>query len=276
MLVNTIFVFMIIIIFEVIMKQELILKSSNNVDFFYSKGMSINNDIKHFFSTRIGGVSGEVYHSLNLGIYTSDQDKNLTANFNNIFEAAGMDNNKIIYLRQVHSDIFHMVDELNYNDIIGKEGDAIITASKGIAIGVFTADCVPILLGDENKKIIAAIHAGWRGTNLRIVHKVIKYMIDVLGASPHNIKAALGPCIQKCCFEVKKEVALEFKYSWKINEKWYVDLIMENIAQLAEMGIPMENIETGNLCTVCNSGLFFSYRRDNGSTGRLGAFIQMV
>ena len=258
------------------MKHELVLKSNNNVNFFYSRSINEIPSVKHFFSTRIGGISKGLYSSLNLGIYTSDKDKNLVANFNNIFEAASMDNNKIVYLRQVHSDIFHVVDEYNYGDILEKEGDALITSSKGIAIGVFTADCVPIILVDEKKNIISVVHAGWRGTSLKIVYKVLKYMIKTLFVNPINIKVAIGPSIQKCCYEVNKEVAEKFKYSSKVNEKWYVDLLKENIDQMVEIGVLVDNIETGNLCTMCNPKLFYSYRRDNGNTGRLGTFIQIV
>jgi polyphenol oxidase len=258
------------------MNQKLLLKRNNNVEFFYSKIINENRNIKHFFSTRIGGVSEDSYSNLNLGIYTSDQKKNVITNFNNIFSAAGMDNNKIVYLRQVHSDIFHMVDEFNYNEIKGLEGDALITSSKGIAIGVFTADCVPILIVDEKKGIISVVHAGWRGTNLKIVYKVLKYMINILEVNPSNVKVAIGPSIQKCCFEVSKEVAELFKYSTRINEKWYVDLLMENIDQIIGSEVPLDNIETSKLCTMCNPSLFYSYRRDNGDTGRLGSFIQII
>jgi polyphenol oxidase len=258
------------------MKQEFILKSSKGVDFFYSKNINENSNVKHFFSTRIGGVSEGTYSKLNLGIYTCDQEKNVTTNFDRIFAAAGMDNKKIVFLKQVHSDIFHIVDDFNYLNIRGSEGDALITSSKGIAIGVFTADCVPILIVDEEKEVIAVVHAGWRGTNLKIVNKVLKYMIDILEVNPNNVKVAIGPSIQKCCFEVTKEVAELFKHSYVINSKWYVDLIKENIDQIVESEVPINNIETGKLCTMCDQRLFYSYRRDNGDTGRLGTFIQLV
>lgn len=258
------------------MDKNLILKNDEGLKFYISKNLNNISFIKHFFSTKIGGVSEGVYNSLNLGIYTDDNKENISVNFNKILFSAGMQNNKVVYLKQVHGDRFYIVDDNNYNNIIGLDGDALITKSKDIAIGVFTADCVPIILVDRYQKIIAVVHAGWKGTQLKIVSKVLNHIIKEMGAKPENIFAAIGPSIGQCCFEVKKDVAEMFNYKIQTQGKFYVDLWKENIKQVIDIGIPETNIECENLCTMCGSELFFSYRRDNGDTGRQGTFIQII
>lgn len=258
------------------MNRELIFKNENEVKFFTSDSLNNIKNVRHFFSTRIGGISEGYYSNMNLGIYTSDRRENVDDNFKKIIKCAGMSMDKLVYLKQVHGDNFYVVDENNYSNIIGSEGDALITRTKGITIGVFTADCVPIILVDSKKDIIAVIHAGWKGTKLRIVEKILNYLINTLGARPQDIFAAIGPSIGHCCFEVQWDVAKNFKHKLQSYNNWYVDLGQENIDQIINYGIPIEAIEGGNICTMCDKELFFSYRRDNGYTGRLGTFIQLI
>lgn len=257
------------------MKSELVLKESNDVRFFVSSKIDKLNGVKHFFSTKLGGVSSGHYESLNLGVYTNDLRENVNINFEKVFSEASMDLQKIVYLNQIHSDKFHLVDEENFHEIIGKDGDALITRTRGIALGVFTADCVPIILTDRSCSFIAVIHAGWKGTKEIIAGKVLKYIISEMRVSPVDILAAVGPSICKNCFEVKEDVAFKFKHRKNDNEIWFVDLWQENIDQLLESGVLPDNIDCGDLCTKCNEELFYSYRRDDGKTGRLGTFIQL-
>ena len=258
------------------MDKNLILKNDKGIKFYMSRNLNNISFIRHFFSTRVGGTSEGVYDSLNLGIYTEDNKESISLNFSKVLSSAGMQNNKVVYLNQVHGDSLYLVDDNNYNSIIGLSGDALLTKSKGIAIGVFTADCVPIILADRCQKIVAVAHAGWKGTQLEIVSKVLNYMIQEMGSKPENIFAAIGPSIGKCCFEVKKDVAEMFNYKIENQGKFYVDLWKENIKQIIDMGVPENNIDCENLCTKCGSELFFSYRRDNGATGRQGTFIQII
>lgn len=232
--------------------------------------------VKHFFSTRVGGVSTGNYSSLNLGLYTEDENEKIRLNFNKIFEAAEMDMDKIVFLKQIHGDQFYVVSNENYGSITESYGDAIITGEKGISIGIFTADCVPILLVDKENKLIAAVHAGWKGTHLKIVEKVLNHMFTFMGTNPVNVLAVIGPSIGPCCFEVKEDVADKFEFSIKRNDKIYVNLWNENKKQLLNMGLLEENITIANLCTCCNNDLFYSYRRDSGNTGRLAAFIEII
>jgi polyphenol oxidase len=230
----------------------------------------------HFFSTKIGGVSEGFYESLNLGIYTDDLSENIDDNFNRIFKASNMETEKITYLLQKHGSEFHSVDSGNYRETCGKDGDAIITNTSGIAIGVFTADCVPIILVDSVKKVVAVVHAGWKGTYLNIVKKVFEYMKKSMGCSESNVIAVLGPSIGPCCFEVGSDVADKFTFVNKDNDSYYVDLWKENAKQIEDCGVRKDNIIGSGLCTMCEKDKFFSYRRDNGKTGRLGTFIQII
>jgi YfiH family protein len=252
------------------------IKQINDLEIFVSSHLDDLDFIKHFFSTKTGGVSSGEHKSLNLGIYTNDSEDNILANTNKIFKACGMDRNRMVYLNQIHSDKFFHVTEENYMDTRGEQGDALITSVKGIAIGVFTADCVPVILVDSKNKTAAVIHAGWKGTYQNIVRKVLRYMIDEIGADTVDIEAVIGPSIGPCCFEVGAEVAEKFNFVHIKDGKHYVDLWKENAKQIMECGVPMEKITLSNLCTMCREDLFFSYRRDSGKTGRLGTFIEIV
>lgn len=243
---------------------------------YYTSSLINTNKIPHFFSTRTGGASEGCYSSLNLGIYTDDSLESVSENFSRIFSSAGMEKDKIVYLKQVHGDKFYIVDDINYFNINGKYGDAIITNARGIAIGVFTADCVSVLIADPIKNIIAAVHAGWKGTSLCITGKVLNYMINEMLCNPEDITVSIGPSIGPCCFEVKEDVANKFTYINYNEGKLYVDLWRENYSQALLRGVLPKNIAQGELCSVCNESLFYSYRRDKGLTGRLGSFIQIA
>lgn len=230
---------------------------------------------EHFFSTRVGGQSADCYHSLNLGAFTDDKNENITENFKRVFNVSGMKESKIVYLKQIHSDTFHVVDKENYIKIKNSLGDAIITASREIAIGIFTADCVPIIAADKKGRAAAVIHAGWKGTNLNIAVKVIDYMVNYMGIERDDILVSLGPAIGPCCFQVGSNVAEKFKNVLNRNGKYFVDLFKENINNLRDAKISEKNINSIDLCTYCNSDLFYSYRRDNNNTGRMGTFIMI-
>lgn len=244
--------------------------------YYTSPIMDKEKAVHHFFSSRIGGRSTGPYESLNLGVYTEDAQENTGENMSRIFTAAGMNHNNAVYLKQVHGDTLYIVTNDNLNQTRGLEGDGLITREIGIPIGIFTADCVPILLFDRNRKIAAALHGGWKGTALGIVKKAVELMCLQMGASPKDIIAAIGPCIGKCCFEVGREVAEKFESSIEREKKLYVDLALENASQLKSCGVIEENISISGMCTFCSQKMLFSYRRDRGLTGRMGSFIEII
>lgn len=185
----------------------------------------------------------------------------------------------VLYLKQIHSDkilVYKGDDELIKNI----EGDAIITNEKNVIIGVFTADCVPIILVDEENQVAAAIHSGWKGTFESITFKTIEKMKKEFGASEKNIKAYIGAHIRKCCYEVSEELKLSFveKKNTIDEEELFngrnLNLEACIIDDLYKTGISDNNIYSLNLCTHCCDDIkLHSYRKSQGAYGRMFAFI---
>jgi YfiH family protein len=147
-------------------------------------------------------------------------------------------------------------------------------------VAVKTADCVPILLADSVNRVVAAVHAGWRGTVQEIVRLTIERMEDRFGTKPEDIVAEVGPSIGPCCFEVGPEVARQFS-KWNSalanrNRKEHLDLGDINCAQLCKAGVPAQHIRQIGLCTMCEPKLFHSYRRDREAAGRMMSWIRVV
>jgi YfiH family protein len=187
----------------------------------------------------------------------------------------------IIYLKQIHSDkILKYIS--NDKSIKDEEGDAIITNEKNVIIGVFTADCVPVILIDEEKEVIAAIHSGWKGTFESITLKTIEKMKKEFNTNEINIKAYIGPHIRKCCYEVSEDLKVKFIEKKKtINKE---NLFDENnlnleaciVDDLKRAGVKDYNINSLNLCTYCSDDIkLHSYRKSQGSYGRMFAFIML-
>lgn len=171
-------------------------------------------------------------------------------------------------LLQVHGDTVVTVG----TTIEGRPtGDALMTDAPGVLITIFTADCLPVIIADPNRPAIAIVHAGWRGSLLRIVAKTVLAMTKMYGSDPATLLIGMGPKIGPCCFEVGREVweqvAMEPMYSDGVlvrqqGEKGWIDLARLNRILLLNAGVKPENIADINLCTVCHPNLFHSYRRD--------------
>ncbi|MDQ2777265.1 MAG: peptidoglycan editing factor PgeF [Acidobacteriota bacterium] len=181
-----------------------------------------------------------------------------------------------ITLRQVHSNRVVYANGLHDRE---EEGDALITDHTGQSIGIRTADCVPILLLDSKNRAIAAVHAGWRGTASEIVKTVVVAMNERFRSEPADIYAAMGPSIRPCCYEVGEDVAAKFSAlfpEWGIeNEgmKVRLDLVEANRRHLKSAGVEDDRIFDSGLCTTCDGGQFFSYRREPENPGRMLASI---
>lgn len=222
----------------------------------------------HGFSTRNGGISPEPFMSLNLG-GTDDLPENIDENRKRALGSLNIDMNQVSYLNQIHSNSVCQA-------IIGKQtGDALVTNQKNIAIAVGAADCYPILFHDEKNGVIGAAHCGWKGTLARIVKNTIHEMV-MLGAEIPNIKVAIGQGISKANYETSKEVISEFKNKGFPSNCWEgrrLDLLEANCFVALESGIIKEHIWSMKRCTTEPD--FFSYRRDNGKTGRMWAVIML-
>ena len=168
-------------------------------------------------------------------------------------------------LKQVHSG--ECVPAEGRAGVLGT-GDALLEDRPGAVVAVKTADCVPILLADERRRAVAAVHAGWRGTVAQIAARAVEAMHKRFGSDPAHLRAALGPAIGPCCYEVGPEVAVWFEEHGRA----HVDLAAANRRQLIAAGVTPERIYASNLCTMCRRDHFHSYRRDKEAAGRLFSF----
>jgi YfiH family protein len=185
-----------------------------------SKKLSHFSKINHGFFNRNGGVSNGIYKSLNCGIGSNDKKINVKKNLKIVKKKLGSKSKEIFLVKQFHSNKFIYLDKNSNIKNRSIAADAIITEKKGMPIAVLTADCVPILIYDDHRKMIAAIHAGWRGAYKGIVQKVIQFMLKK-GCKPKNIVAAIGPAISKKNYEVQLEFKKRFIKKNKKNAKFF-------------------------------------------------------
>lgn len=251
------------------------LKIKNSIPHFEIPELAKLGWIRHAFLTRQGGVSLPPYDSLNLSDKNADQEKFVSQNKNLIADAFGFDSNRLILLDQMQQDQILLLQEPTTPLPSPLEYDALVTNVPNTYLGILTADCLPIFIVDQKRKVIAAVHAGRQGTALHITAKVIEKMKEEFGCSSKDLLLAIGPCIGPCCYEVDEKV---FQKQWepfsasRRSGKWMVDLVQINIAQMKGEEVKEEQISWINLCTYCHSDLFFSYRKQ-GRTGRQLSFI---
>ena len=256
------------------------------IEYLESSLLSECDFLTHAFCTRLGGVSEEDYDSLNISFKEGDMEGRVLQNWHRLSMAFGIPIDQFLTLNQVHGDDIFVIKP--FGDYYPADGtpdyDAMVTTRNNLAICIKTADCVPVLIADRAKKIIAAVHAGWKGTALEITAKVIRLLMDKYHSSPQDILAAIGPSIGRCCFEVDAATADNF-LKHKNHEdfllpgarpnKWMVDLPEANRRQILNCGIPEDNIDVSGLCTSCRQDLFFSHRGSGGITGRQINFIML-
>jgi len=230
-----------------------------------SKKLSKFKNIDHAFFNRLGGESTGIFKSLNCGTGSSDSKRNILRNLEIVRNKINAKSKKIVLLNQVHSNKFHYIGKNSkLNDKF--KGDALITDRKKLPIAVLTADCAPILIHDEDKKMIAAIHSGWKGAYKGIVKKVIKFMIK-RGCSPLNITVAIGPCISINNYEVKEDFKKKFIkkdkkniiFFKRTNNKYYFNLNKYIHFELESLNI--KKIDVINKDTFIAKNNFFSARR---------------
>lgn len=182
---------------------------------------------------------------------------------------AELDQSSMASLKQIHS---NRCLEAQKTGSAG-EGDALITRMSSLSVSVRTADCFPILLADPETRAVSAIHAGWRGTAAGIVGSTLARMHSEFGTTSKNVRAAIGPGIGACCYEVGAEVAHQFG-TGLIGS--HLDLAAENRSQLIAAGLDMAHIQAVGGCTSCNPAQFFSWRRDRDPNGRMISFIRVI
>lgn len=268
----------------------------------------------HGFSTRPGGASIlessrpglRIEKLLNLGYTDWDRRERIDENRRRFAKALGAADLPLVTLRQIHSDIAHVISAPPAELL---KGDALATRSPGLLLAIQTADCIPILLVDPRHRAVAAIHAGWRGTLARIAAKTLGRMQMEFATKPADVLAGIGPGIGHCCYEVGSDVVKEFAAQFPQARSWFegpfdalasgedpnplpwltmmppghppppprchLDLKAANAALLIDAGLSPKNIFVSDLCTSCRTDLFFSYRRER-TTGRMMSVIGIV
>lgn len=261
----------------------------------------------HGFSTRTGGVTtayraGRRSGELNLGWTASDPRENVLENQRRFLNALGMPEARIVMLRQIHSSLVRRVGRSDASLEPGSKADGMMTNAPGVLLAIQTADCIPVLVTDVKRKAVAAFHAGWRGTLRRIVEQGVGRMRLEFGSRPEDCIAAIGPGIGACCYAVGEEVRSEFDSQFAyaaelfheisasdpVREKYpmlfmnqrapghgdlgpqiHLDLMEANRRQLLDAGLRAAAITVVGDCTRCQSNRYFSYRAEQGFTGRL-------
>lgn len=242
--------------------------------------------VRHFFTTKFGGVSTGHVESLNLGFNRGDLKENVVENYHIVARELGVDFEKITVTRQVHSDEVAVVTEkeigMGLSQPFTWNADAIVTNLPGVPIAGFYADCVVTLISDPVSQSIGVCHSGWRGTAKNILGKTVQKMVDNFGAKPENTIAVIGPSIGQCCFETDEDVPLDMKsqmgdvvlpFIETRGEKFHVDLQGINRMNLQKAGLRDGNIIDSGICTMCRQDEFWSHRATKGVRGVQAGFI---
>lgn len=269
--------------------MNIIEQAKNGVTFFSADGFTAAGGVAHGFSTRLGGVSEGMWESLNLGVSRGDDPDHVRENYRRFFAAAGAVPGKIAMTNQVHGGVVRTVTTADVRadpyDRVDYEADGLMTDLPGVALMVYAADCIPILFYDPVRRVVAAVHAGWRGTAAGIATAAVGRMEDVYGSSRADIMAAIGPGIGPDCFETHEDVpnamtaalstAVLQHIKIKENGKFAVDLKAINAMRLEQAGLAPEHIAVSDVCSCCRSELFWSHRKLGTNRGSMAAVIQL-
>ena len=240
---------------------------------------------RHLFTTRYGGVSTGYLSSLTLLSGHWDEPENVRENFRRAAALLGAGPDDCAVTRQVHKNVVRLVDEKDRHvclSAVPYEADGLATATKGLPLFCFTADCVPVLLCEKSGKAAAAVHCGWRSSVGDILGEALKQLRS-LGAAPEELCAAIGPAIGRCCFETDDDVP-EAITAWlkgdtqglfvrRPDGKTLVDLRAANARRLRQLGVPAEKIDISGECTCCSHDKYWSHRYTHGQRGGQAAAI---
>jgi YfiH family protein len=248
------------------------------------------------FTTRGGGVSEGPYATLNLAVGSGDDAARVGANDRRLADLLGFSAAGLVRLRQVHGAEVAVVERPAQGDRPLEAFDAAVTDQPGVVLLVLAADCAPVLLVDPRRPAVGAVHAGWRGVVADAPGAAVRRMVEAFGSRPAALRAAIGPCISSCCYEVDALVAERFAEAGLPFEdqpaeaavdrrsseariarpsadregkpRWRLDLVAAVRARLVAAGLAPPAIDAAGLCTACRPDLFFSHRRDGAGTGR--------
>ncbi len=259
-------------------------ETKNNIE-YYTVSEFTEAGFYNMFTTKKSGHSFDT-KELNFGTNCQDSEDAILKNYTDVLNLMNLTPDCAVKSKQTHSDITLTVDKSYGGEGITKEqrfveADGLITTEKNLAILIFFADCVPVLIADKKQKIMAAVHSGWKGTQKNIVGKAVEKLISEHQCDPKDLLCAIGPCISVCHFEVGEDVFSEMTALYgedigKIEgQKYYLDLKKAVAKQLNAHGILPEQIAISDRCTVCDDTLY-SFRREGEKAGRMAAFIARI
>ena len=246
--------------------------------------------VEHCFSTRLGGVSEDIYSTLNFSFSRGDNPEAVLENYRRVAEVFGKTVDDFVCTDQTHTTTvlrvgkkeggYGVTKERPYTDV-----DGLITDEAGVILSTFYADCVPLYFVDPVHKAIGLSHSGWRGTVGRMGQKTLDAMKEAFGTNPADVYAAIGPSICQDCYEISEDVAEHFYEEFathgdeilinKGNGKYQLDLWKTNEIVMLEAGILPEHLAVTNICTCCNAEVLFSHRASHGKRGNLAAFLML-
>ena len=246
--------------------------------------------VEHCFTTRMGGVSEDIFSTLNFSFTRGDNPESVKENYRRVGQVFGKTESDFICTDQTHTTNvlrvgkeeagFGVTKSRPYTDV-----DGLITNEPGVILSTFYADCVPLYFVDPVHKAIGLSHSGWRGTVGRMGQKTLEAMKESFGTNPEDVYAAIGPSICQDCYEISEDVAEHFYKEFvghgdeilvnKGNGKYQLDLWKTNEIVMLEAGILPEHLAVTNICTCCNPDVLFSHRASHGKRGNLAAFLML-
>ncbi|MGN6645860.1 MAG: peptidoglycan editing factor PgeF [Cytophaga sp.] len=248
---------------------------SNNQEHYQFEHINKIDSVSHLVTGKNPSIKRGFIDGLNYGLHVPDNAEVVLQNRRELLLHFNLPGAAGVIPEQTHSCNIAIVTHENADQVF-KDTDALITNQKNIIIGVLSADCVPVLLVDPVKYVVASIHAGWRGTVAEIGAKTLFKMNQIFGSQSQDIIACIGPSISQKNYEVGNEVARQFRTGSqrKIDDhKTCIDLWKENKDQLTDAGVLTKNIEIAGFCTFAETDKFYSARRETINTGRMGSFI---
>lgn len=244
--------------------------------------------VEHCFTTRMGGVSEDIFSTMNLSFTRGDKEEAVLENYRRLGEAMGVSPQDFVCTDQTHTTNVLRVGKEDCGNGVTKprpytDVDGLVTNEPGVVLSTFFADCVPLYFVDPVHRAIGMSHSGWRGTVGRMGARTLEKMQEEFGTQAKDVFAAVGPSICQECYEVSRDVAEEFQKEFKGHEseilidkgkdKFLLDLWKCNEIVMLEAGILKGHLAVTNICTCCNPTLLFSHRASKGRRGNLGAFI---
>jgi len=259
----------------------MIRRERKGVVFYHFESLAQYPEVLHAIFTRIGGASQGPFSTLNVGHLVGDEPAAVEANHTIIFRTLNLCREQVVTARQVHGNNVAVVGRREHNTVV-PQTDALITQDVGTALLLRFADCLPLLLYDRARKVVALAHVGWRGCVAGVVRNVFQTLQSVFQCKPADFLACLGPAIGPCCYEVGPQLISAVEQAFgtgsglllkQPNGRVHFDLPAAVQRQLQTVGV--EHIENSGLCTHCRTNEFFSHRAERGNTGRFAAVLAL-